>query len=313
MKYLFNNHNSINWKWPILWIFIHFASLFLLTLVIQQLSLTNNLIIIFLLGFGITIISRIVKTFTLKKSFVVDKWFFFWSLINTFTIWLVLLLTNLLQMISQLLTLLLIAIGLVIVAYFIKRLRITNTNMVITSVILIIIIFIFNLGAFSINEESKKVIDVQNTSVASNGVLSQIKNTIKNLFYPTSTYKCPQMNVSMLEGLWLSIPHETYEGWSIESENGLGVTCRAGNKEGENIKYYYCGGIESVFGMGRINAYIEKTIISNDGSIGKTYRYIIWNIYDENKKFVETRCIDYPDNLEQKRAEALEKEMLKWN
>jgi len=125
---------------------------------------------------------------------------------------------------------------------------------------------------------------------------------------------CPQVNVS-IEAESFSEPtiqSRTYDGWSIKSED-FPITCRSGNKEGENIGYYYCGGVKSIFGIQMINAYIEKTNISNDGSIGETYKYIIWNIYDENKQFVETQCTKYPENLEQERAKEFEKEMLKWN
>jgi hypothetical protein len=68
-----------------------------------------------------------------------------------------------------------------------------------------------------------------------------------------------------------------------------------------------------VFGIGDVNAYVEKTEITNEGEIGKTYKYVIWNIYDEDKNFVETRCISDPDEFEKKQAEAFYNEMLKWS
>jgi len=72
------------------------------------------------------------------------------------------------------------------------------------------------------------------------------------------------------------------------------------------------GGYSSFFGIGSVNAYVEKTIISKEGEIGKTYKYVIWNIYDENKNFVETRCLGDPDEFDRKQAEAFYNEMLKW-
>jgi len=177
MRNHFNNYNSINWKWSIIWVFIHFASLFLLSLGIQQLSLNNGLIILFFTGVGVTIISRIVKTFTRKKTFVVDKWFFFWSLINTTTIWLVLLLTSLL-IISQLLALLLVAIGLVIVTHFIKRLRITNTAMILTSILLILILLFFNYDTSNLSNQ------VTGTPILfqSNNLFTNVKESTPKLF-----------------------------------------------------------------------------------------------------------------------------------
>lgn len=121
---------------------------------------------------------------------------------------------------------------------------------------------------------------------------------------------CPQINVSMEDNSWrgLNIAGKSYDGWTIKGE----ATCRKGTKEGENLNKYYCGGYTSFFGIGAVNAYVEKTIISKEGEIGKTYKYVIWSIYDKNRNFVETRCIGDPDEFDKKQAEAFYNEMLKW-
>src|SRR3989338_7214198 len=126
---------------------------------------------------------------------------------------------------------------------------------------------------------------------------------------PKST--CPQIDVTMQEdSFWgLNIREKTYDGWTVKGY----ATCRKGTKEGENLNKYYCGGYSSFFGIGSVNAYVEKTIILEEGNIGKTYKYVIWNIYDENKNFVETRCLGDPDEFDKKQAEAFEREMLKWS
>ena len=122
---------------------------------------------------------------------------------------------------------------------------------------------------------------------------------------------CPQINVSMEDNSWrgLNIAGKSYDGWTIKGD----ATCRKGTKEGENLNRYYCGGYTSTFGIGSVNAYVQKTEITSDGEIGKTYKYVIWNIYDEDKKFVETRCIGDPDEFDKKQAEAFYNEMLKWS
>ena len=121
---------------------------------------------------------------------------------------------------------------------------------------------------------------------------------------------CPQINVSMEDNSWggLNIASKSYDGWTIKGD----ATCRKGTKEGENLNKYYCGGYTSIFGIGSVNAYVQKTEISKNGEIGKTYKYVIWNVYDENKNFVETRCIGDPDEFDKKQAEAFYNEMLKW-
>ncbi len=127
---------------------------------------------------------------------------------------------------------------------------------------------------------------------------------------------CPQINVSMdiysfqsFTGDVGSISGKSYDGWTI---NGL-ATCRKGTKEGENLNKYYCGGYSYMLGIGSVNAYIEKTIISSEGNIGKTYKYVIWNTYDENRNFVETRCLGDPDEFDKRQAEAFMNELKSWN
>lgn len=140
-----------------------------------------------------------------------------------------------------------------------------------------------------------------------------IKYKIKSKFssvkgkLASSLDTCPQINVKM-EGS--NIKGKTYDGWTIKGD----ATCRKGNQEGENLNYYYCGGYsrDMLFGLGEVVAYVEKTVISGEGDIGKTYKYVIWNIYNENKTFVETKCLGDPDEFEKKQAEAFKREVLEW-
>ena len=114
---------------------------------------------------------------------------------------------------------------------------------------------------------------------------------------------CPQIDVPMKTSSWygLNIKGQTYDGWTIHGD----ATCKKGNKEGENLNYYYCGGYSNGLLGGTVNAYIQKTPIASDGSIGKTTKHIIWNIYDENKNFMQTKCLGDPDEYEKKQAREL--------
>lgn len=127
---------------------------------------------------------------------------------------------------------------------------------------------------------------------------------------------CPQINVPInvysyqsFTGDVGSISGESYDGWTVRGQ----ATCRKGTKEGENLNKYYCGGYFYVLGIGSVNAYVEKTIISKEGNIGKTYKYVIWNTYDENKNFVGTKCLGDPDEFDKKQAEAFMNELRSWN
>ncbi|MFH1376578.1 MAG: CAP domain-containing protein [Candidatus Woesearchaeota archaeon] len=74
-------------KWPIIWIIIYAISLYIMGYFLR--SLNYNLWYLFLIGFGVTLISRIVRTFTADRGFSLDKSFLFWGIVNTFFIWVV--------------------------------------------------------------------------------------------------------------------------------------------------------------------------------------------------------------------------------
>ena len=171
---------KFNFKWSVIWIIIHSISLFILSIMLQYFNVKNSIIQILIIGFGVTIIARLVKRVTKKKQFVVDKWFFFWSLINIFTIWLMLLLIGLLQITNNLLYLFLIAIGLVVIAHFVKKLRITRTAMIVTSITLLVVLFLFNSN--SLSDGNSKIFDTQTVSVKSNNLLSNIKESISSVY-----------------------------------------------------------------------------------------------------------------------------------
>ncbi|MDP3765244.1 MAG: hypothetical protein Q8R04_01915 [Nanoarchaeota archaeon] len=177
---------KFNFKWSVIWIIIHSISLFILAIVLQYFNVKNGIIQILFIGFGVTIIARLVKRITKKRQFIVDKWFFFWSIINTFTIWSILLLINVLPITNNLLSLFLIAIGLVIIAYFVKRLKITRTTMIITSIILFIVLLLFNSNSSILSDANSKIFSTQTVSAKSNNILSSIKESIQSI--PSSIF-----------------------------------------------------------------------------------------------------------------------------
>lgn len=289
-------HRSINLKWSIIWILINFVSLFLLGWGIQQLGLKNSLVILFITGFGITIISRAIQTLRFKRSFVVDEWFFFCSIINTFTIWSMLLLTKFLNISNNLISLFLTAVMLVIVAYFLKRTIIGRVNIVITSIIVILVLYFFNSG-LSLDYANNQNVDVNN-------LLSNIKNSVSNLILPLSTeITCPQINVPITKLDIAPMLHITeYDGWIVAPYDSNSqffgfnfgwIYCNKGNQEGQRPDYLYCGDGRT----GQTNlGYIQKTLVNKDGTLGKTIKRTFYNVYDENEQFVKTVCGGDPDN-----------------
>ncbi|MDP3916868.1 MAG: hypothetical protein Q8Q42_01110 [Nanoarchaeota archaeon] len=267
------------------------------------------------MGFGLTILAKFAKIFTTKQKFIVDKSFLFWGVINTGAIWVLFILANYLGIIDYVASIIFTAVGLVLVAYLVRISRMDHSN-------LFLWIFVIAITLYLIHNSDQQEIHYGSSSNFETNLTTKSNNQFEGIFKKgtekfskTLKSNCPQINVEMKfhnEGTpyeTTDISGKTYDGWTIKGS----ANCRKGTKEGENLNKYYCGGYTYFFGMGNVNAYIEKTIISETGDIGKTYKYVIWNIYDENKNFVETRCLGDPDKFDQKQAEAFYNEMLKWN
>ena len=127
----------------------------------------------------------------------------------------------------------------------------------------------------------------------------KIKSFFDNIFNSLSQINCPQINITLKEeDSKIILSSDNFDGWIVKSTES--VTCRKGSEEGENLNYYYCGGFQTIFGISVGNVYIEKKGISSEGYVGKTKKYVIWNIYDQNKNFVETKCLGDPDKIKEK-------------
>ena len=146
--------------------------------------------------------------------------------------------------------------------------------------------------AIVVNTNSQFIVDIKE-----NVKEFDIGTKIQNIKLPRLG-SCPQIDVSMSD---LDIDGKTYDGWTITGKGN----CRKGTEEGENVNMYYCGGYSygGLFNIGEVNVYVEKTFISDGGNIKKTSKYVIWNIYDENGDFVETKCLGNPDDFYDKQAE----------
>lgn len=123
------------------------------------------------------------------------------------------------------------------------------------------------------------------------------------------------MNKPQLCPVGSSLHVSTYNGWKI-SQYGITaqltsafsgdiIRCHKGNHEGQNPNYSYCGAIEYNDYM----AYIEKTSMNSDGTIGKTLRKTFYNIYDNEGKFIKTVCGDDPDVVAERGVKQLVKEI----
>ena len=68
------------------------------------------------------------------------------------------------------------------------------------------------------------------------GFFGSAKSNITNMLKVEDT--CPQIDLPMADSSYLGwhVSHEEFDGWTLHGD----ATCRKGNREGENINYYYC-------------------------------------------------------------------------
>lgn len=184
-----------------------------------------------------------------------------------------------------------------------------NGSKAILAILIILVLFLAFINQENVIDTFSTKLNETNFSKLSPIQLNSTSINLKKIISKINT--CPQINVTMEDHSWLglNIKGKTYDSWTIKGD----ATCRKGTKEGENLNHYYCGGYTSgLLGIGNVNAYVEKTIISESGDIGKTYKYVIWNKYNEKKNFIETKCLGDPDDFDEKQVEAFMRELERW-
>ena len=281
--------------WFLFWIIIYFVLYYLSSIFIVNIFEINNYYLqIIFIGFIISIISRIIHSNIKNYTFRLNFNLFIWTLVYILLIYGFNFLLNKFLSVNLWLNILIVSLGLTIFIDIIKK----NIKFKVLSSFSIIITILFILLIFLSGSENNVLINLNNNSF-----------DFKNLFYNIKYGNCPQIDVPISEGyLGLNIANKSYDGCVIKGK----ATCRSGTEEGENSNYYYCGGFRYNFGYYDILAYVEKIDISLDGSIGKTRKHIIWNIYDENKNFIKTKCLGDPDVFNEKQDEAIIKSLQEW-
>jgi hypothetical protein len=226
--------SRVNFKWSVIWFLIHSVSLFIMGYVLSFLNINSDFVNLLIIGFGVTALAGVAKIFTRNKKFVVNKWYLFWSLVNTTTIWLVTILSTLSNIDNYLYITLVTALGLVVVSYLVRMVRITNTKLWLIIILTFLILFfaqgpgdkaLSNLGVqkmdlavVSDNSEQPKISDTSkdmlSQSAQSNNAKSENKgfiDSIKQIFSSVSFNDCPQLPLTMqLPG----IPHIEGNGFS---------------------------------------------------------------------------------------------------
>jgi multidrug transporter EmrE-like cation transporter len=112
---------GINWKWTIIWIFIHSFSVWLMSYFLV--AIANEFLYVILAGLGITIIAKIMRTITRHASFRFDKNFIFWFCTITFSFWIVRLILQFVQIQGGIIYYILMGCGIFALGQIIRDIR----------------------------------------------------------------------------------------------------------------------------------------------------------------------------------------------
>ena len=99
----------------------------------------------------------------------------------------------------------------------------------------------------------------------------------------------PSMNIKEFDG-WTIAP---YDSNTVLGFNFGRIYCHKGNREGQNTNYWYCGDQSSQTTM----AFMQKTLVNSDRTIGKTIKQSFVNVYDNDGHFIKTVCGEDPDKI----------------
>lgn len=298
-------------KWFIIWALMYALSIFWVVLLLNKINISNYLISLVIAGVIISLFSIVYKLFLHQHNAHIN-WYLAYSIaLNTFNFWLFNLFTNIFNM-GPILNLIMGGIIFEGVWQISHRVPKTSVNKVVFPVALIIILIVTNVYILDGNNSQINVpfqsgssisfFDKLNSLISKENVTTQSSPSIgffdklNSLFSKTNDARCPQINVPITQtkGLLPFMNVKEYDGWKIASYDSntqlLGfnfgrIVCHFGNKQGQNPDYLYCGDQSSQTTM----AYMQKTFMNEDGTIGKTIKQSFVNIYEmginENSEF----------------------------
>lgn len=113
----------MRFKWVLIWTLLHAFSFLIISYLIDLLNLQSQFVELLFLGFGVTILANIYRTFTRKGKFIINSLFAFWIAINLVAIALFGFISSSLGVNDIYINALVIGIGLVAASYLVQALR----------------------------------------------------------------------------------------------------------------------------------------------------------------------------------------------
>jgi hypothetical protein len=112
---------SISIGWSLIWIFVHSFSVWLLTILLA--GITNYVLYLLLIGLGITIIAKLVRSVTLRKPFAFNQNFIFWDGVHTLAYMIMILLVSLVIIPNSLIYYVIMGLGIFLITHVVGRLK----------------------------------------------------------------------------------------------------------------------------------------------------------------------------------------------
>ncbi|MFH1972346.1 MAG: hypothetical protein ABIJ18_02605 [archaeon] len=328
---------KLTFKWAVIWILIHAIVLYILYYVLDLLKIQNELINLFILGLGVTLIASNIKNIYYKQEVKINKWFLFWIIVNTFPIWLLSLLLGIMGLENQYLHVLVVGAGLFFVSFILNKIRKTNAKMIIISIIILIILFLFN-SSVSLGDGEGEVLSntlgdisssinealsfsnscpqlpfvLQESGVPYNSVLISGTEEVSTITECSNEFVKYGANYCAIYGpgeFTNSVDYLTDGEWTSATAE---LHCREAVYVGENTDYIYCDIGDETYNIFSIDSipYIYKVkessnIIQENNIERKSFT----NIYDKSGMFIKTECGKDPLKIIEEREKRGEQEI----
>jgi hypothetical protein len=281
-----------NLKWFLIWTVLHAISLLILSAVIPKFNIIDQAILVVSFGVGVTLIARLFKMLTRKQKLAIDSSFLFWCIVYVLgiqTYWAIIPVLGFTSIVVNLL------VGGAVLSAFGQILPVleerATKRVLITGLILALIVLMLPKSS------PYMVTEIASTPASSGSIFDGIKSIVSSI----TGSSCPQLKlpVEVMKGVKFIAPGQNNE-WKWRAYDAptelhifsSNIFCATGSLGGQNPNYLYCGATATT-----PMAYIEKTIIKSDGTIGETIRKSFTNVYSQEGQFLQTICGDDPDKI----------------
>jgi hypothetical protein len=144
-------------KWFFIWTLVYAFTLAIMSVILAEFQVYNPLWQVFLTGLGLAI----VASFMNKHKLVINKWFFIWAAVLSFSFWLVGFILTKFDIVSPLFYLFLMGLGIEALSKIFQNIHASSSGKVVIAIVLVLVL-LYNYSAFDpfINGVEGGIIDI---------------------------------------------------------------------------------------------------------------------------------------------------------